>query len=86
MPIEEEVDLALLGNDEPEDLSYAAMFAHTLKLGDSMQTPQKLKESLQWNSAATADPVVQPPSAGQVWIPDSPTVLVDILLSPHFST
>ncbi len=86
MPIEEEVDLALLGNDEPEDLSYAAMFAHTLKLGDSMQTPQKLKESLQWNSAATADPVVQPPSAGQVWIPDSPTVLVDILLSSHFST
>ena len=67
VPIEEEVDLALLENNEPEDLSYAAMFAHTLNLGqDSMHTPQKLKESLQWNSAASADPIVQPPSAGQV--------------------
>ena len=89
MPIEEEVDLTLLGNYEPEDLSYAAMFAHTLKLGESMQTPQKLKDSLQWNSAASADPVVQPPSAGQVRSPGFPlsrsvlAVILVIKLSPR---
>lgn len=67
VPIEEEVDLGLLESNEPEDLSYAAMFAHTLNLGkDSMQTPQKMKESLQWGSAASADPIVQPHSIGQV--------------------
>jgi len=68
VPIGEEVDLALLEGDEPEDLSYAAMFAHQLNIGkDSLQMPpQKAKDSLQWNSAPTADPIVQPPSAGQV--------------------
>lgn len=75
MPIEEEVDLALLDNNEPEDLSYAAMFAHTLNLGkDSMHTPQKMKENLQWNSAISTDPIVQPPSAGQVPLQCLPTV------------
>ena len=68
VPIGEEVDLALLESDEPEDLSYAAMFAHQLNIGkDSLQMPpQKAKNSLQWNSAPTADPIVNPPSAGQV--------------------
>lgn len=68
VPIEEEVDLAMLESNEPEDLSYAAMFAHTLNIGkDSLESPpQKGRESSQWNSAATADPIVQPPSAGQV--------------------
>ncbi len=68
VPIGEEVDLALLESDEPEDLSYAAMFAHQLNIGkdSSQMPPQKAKESSQWKSAPTADPIVQPPSAGQV--------------------
>lgn len=67
VPIEDEVDIALLSN-EPEDLSYAAMFAHTLNIGkDSLQTPpHKAKDSLQWSSQPTADPIVQAPNAGQV--------------------
>ena len=62
-PIEEEVDLALLESHEAEDLSYAAMFANTLNIGkESLETPQKAQDSLQW----TSDPIVQPPSTGQV--------------------
>ena len=62
-PIEEEVDLALLETNEAEDLSYAAMFANTLNLGkESLETPQKTQDGLQWSS----DPIVQPPSTGQV--------------------
>ena len=76
VPIEEELDLALLESNEPEDLSYAAMFAHTLNMGkDGMQTPQKMKESLQCNSAISADPIVQPPSAGQVALQISLTLI-----------
>ena len=62
-PIEEEVDLALLETHEAEDLSYAAMFANTLNIGkESLETPQKAQDGLQWSS----DPIVQPPSTGQV--------------------
>ena len=83
MPIEDEVDLGLLESNEPEDLSYAAMFAHTLSLGkDSMQTPQKMKESLQWNSGISADPIVQPPSAGQVSLQQVPTAWSDLFHLP----
>ena len=68
VPIGEEVELALLESDEPEDLSYAAMFAHQLNIGkdSSQMLPQKAKDSSQWSSAPTADPIVQPPTAGQV--------------------
>ena len=63
LPIEEEVDLALLDTNEAEDLSYAAMFANTLNIGkESLETPQKTQDGLQWSS----DPIVQPPSTGQV--------------------
>ena len=62
-PIEEEVDLALLETNEAEDLSYAAMFANTLNIGkESLETPQKTQDGQQWSS----DPIVQPPSTGQV--------------------
>ena len=54
-PIEEEVDLALLETHEAEDLSYAAMFANTLNIGkESLETPQKAQDGLQWSS----DPIV----------------------------
>ena len=63
LPIQEELDLALLETNEAEDLSYAAMFANTLSIGkESQETPQKTQDGLQWSS----DPIVQPPSTGQV--------------------